>query len=67
MFVNGRTTLSRVTLDDVVDEATRWPLAVTTARAAAHETVDAILDHLDGLPDRLVDAVTQRAAAFRSS
>jgi serine/threonine-protein kinase HipA len=67
MFVNGRTTLGRVTLDDVVDEATRWPLAATTARAAAHETVEAILDHLDGLPDRLVDAVTQRAGAFRSS
>lgn len=65
MFVNGKTTLSKVTIDDVVAEAVGWMLDGDIARAEASATVDAIVDELGSVPDMLASVVSSRASHFR--
>jgi serine/threonine-protein kinase HipA len=66
MHVNDVAVLSRVTLGDVVAEATRWPLDPTVAQSAAMDLTTRALDTLDAVPVQLAEVVAQRAHAFLS-
>ena len=65
MYVNGQTTLSTVTVDDVVAEAAKWSLDATVARTEAAATATAMTDALDDLPVELATVVRERASRFR--
>lgn len=65
MYVNGRTVLSRVTVDDVVAEAVGWSLDGSVARAEAVATAAAMAEAVDELPQDLAAVVRHRAGRFR--
>lgn len=65
MFVNTKTALSKVTIDDVVAEAASWMLNGDVARTEATAAVDAIAGELDAMPQELATVIRLRAARFR--
>lgn len=64
MHINGVTVLSRVTLNDVIAEAKRWPLDPAVAEQAAVDVVTRARDMLDSIPESLADVISVRAQAF---
>ena len=64
MHVNGVSTLSRVTISDVVAEAQRWPFDSSAVRDTAEDLVATIKDEINLVPVALADAVSERADQF---
>lgn len=69
MYINHKTKLSAVTLDDIVAEAVRWRLAPETARRAATATAEHLLAALDAesAPEELATLVRTRLQALLST
>jgi hypothetical protein len=69
MSIGGQLHLLSVTLDDVIAEATRWPMSAAQARRAALDTLERLEAALDAvaIPDRLASLVRERSAAMRVS
>jgi serine/threonine-protein kinase HipA len=67
LFVNGVTTLSRISIRDVVEEAKRWPLDPALAQRTAEHVVTCVLEEIDVIPDRFAEVVSARARAFLAS
>jgi len=65
MFVNGKTVLSKVKIDDVVAEAASWMLNRDVAYDEASATVEAVSRELAAVPETLATVVQMRASTFR--
>jgi serine/threonine-protein kinase HipA len=64
MHVNGVRVLSRVTIDDLIAEAGRWPLAATITRRAVDDLIDRMRHALGSLPAPLAEQITARRGTF---
>lgn len=64
MYVNGKSMLSQVTLDDVVAEAAGWSLDPAVARSEVRSTAAAMATAVADLPAELVATVQRRAAIW---
>ncbi len=64
MHVNGVRVLSRVTVDDLLAEAERWPLAPAITQRAVEDLIDRMRPALGRLPEPLAATITDRTDTF---